>query len=244
MTANEVKPEIDGATRMFQAWEQEHGIRVSPSIHFTGGEPFLYDRFWDVVAYARGKGYGVAVMTNGCLVTEEDAQKALGLGISDIQVSLEGPPNLHISIRGKGSFNAASKGVEYLVAAGNRVSANVTLSRININKIEETTEIAKEMGFYSIGFSRIVPCGRGKALIDHLLTPQELKSAYQKIISLGGVGAGSPPASIRSICRRRSTSSGATSAGSAASRRCSAAGAGDARSRGTGAATISRQSCR
>ncbi len=65
---------------MFQAWEQEHGIMVSPSIHFTGGEPFLYDRFWDVMAYARGKGYGVAVMTNGCLVTKEDAQKASASG--------------------------------------------------------------------------------------------------------------------------------------------------------------------
>ncbi len=77
-----------------------------------------------------------------------------------------------------------AKGVEHLVAAGNRVSANVTLSRLNVDKIEETTEIAKEMGFYGIGFSRMVPCGRGKALLDHFLTPQELKSAYQKIVSL------------------------------------------------------------
>jgi radical SAM protein with 4Fe4S-binding SPASM domain len=184
MTADEVKREIDGATRMFQAWEQEHGMRVSPSVHFTGGEPFLYEGLWDVVAYARAKGYGVAVMTNGCLITEEDAQRAFDLGISDIQVSLEGPPNLHASIRGKGSFNAAAKGVEYLVAAGNKVSANVTLSRINVNKIGKTTEIAKEMGFNSIGFSRVVPCGRGKAFIDHLLTPQELRSAYQEIVSL------------------------------------------------------------
>ncbi|MGO8989558.1 MAG: radical SAM protein [bacterium] len=184
MTANEVKREIDGATRMFQAWEQEHGIRVSPSIHFTGGEPFLYDGLYDVMADARAKGYGFAVMTNGCLVTEEDAQRVFDLGVSDIQVSLEGPPSLHESIRGNGSFNAAAKGVEYLLAAGNKVSVNVTLSRINVGKIEETTEIAKEMGFHSIGFSRIVPCGRGKALLDHFLSPQELKSAYQKIVSL------------------------------------------------------------
>ncbi len=184
MRANEVKCEIDGATRMFQAWEQEHGIRVSPSIHFTGGEPFLYEGLWDVVAYARLKGYGVAAMTNGCLVTEEDAHRAFDLGMSDIQVSLEGPPNLHTSIRGKGSFNAAAKGAHYLVAAGNKVGANVTLSRLNVNKIEETTEIAKEMGLNNIGFSRVVPCGRGKALIDQFLTPQELKSAYQKIVLL------------------------------------------------------------
>jgi radical SAM protein with 4Fe4S-binding SPASM domain len=184
MTANEVKREIDGATQMFQAWEEEHGIRVSPSIHFTGGEPFLYKGLWDVIAYSKAKGYGVAMMTNGCLITKDRAKKASSLGISDIQVSLEGPPELHASIRGRGSFNAATKGVEHLVAEGNRVSANVTLSRLNVGKIEETVEVARAMGFYGIGFSRMVPCGRGKTLLDSLLTPQELQSAYQRIVSL------------------------------------------------------------
>jgi radical SAM protein with 4Fe4S-binding SPASM domain len=184
MTANEVKREIDGATQMFQAWEGEHGIRVSPSIHFTGGEPFLYKGLWDVIAHSKAKGYGVAMMTNGCLITKDRAKRASSIGISDIQVSLEGPPELHASIRGRGSFTAAAKGVEHLVAEGNRVSANVTLSRLNAGKIEETVEVARAMGFYGIGFSRIVPCGSGKALLDSLLTPQELKSAYQKVISL------------------------------------------------------------
>jgi radical SAM protein with 4Fe4S-binding SPASM domain len=184
MTGNAVKHEIDGATQMFKAWEEEHGIHVSPSIHFTGGEPFLYERLWDVIAYSKNKGYGVAIMTNGCLITQEDAKRAFQLKISDIQVSLEGTPDLHDTIRGKGSFDAAAKGVEKLVATGNKVSANVTLSRLNVDKIEETTEIAKGMGFYGIGFSRMVPCGRGRELIDHFLTSRELKAAYQEIISL------------------------------------------------------------
>ena len=184
MTTNEVKREIDGATQMFQAWEEEHGIEVSPSIHFTGGEPFLYDGLWDVIAYSKKKKYGVALMTNGCLIKKEEARRASDLKISDIQVSLEGPPDLHDSIRGKGSFAAATKGVGELVAVGNRVSANVTLSRLNVDTIEETVGIAKEMGFYGIGFSRMVPCGRGKTLLNHFLTAQEIKSAYQRIISL------------------------------------------------------------
>ena len=184
MTPDEVKREIDGANEMFQAWENEHGILVSPSIHFTGGEPFLYRGLWDGIAYSKEKGYGVALMTNGCLINREEAQRAFDLKISDIQVSLEGPPDLHDSIRGKGSFAAAAKGVEQLVAVGNRVSANVTLSRLNFGTIDETVEIAKGMGFYGIGFSRMVPCGRGKGLLDSFLTPQELKAAYQRIISL------------------------------------------------------------
>ena len=95
MTSDEVKHEIDGATEMFQAWEEEHGILVSPSIHFTGGEPFLYKGLWDVITYAKEKGYGIALMTNGCLVTSDDAKQASARGISDIQISLEGPPHLH-----------------------------------------------------------------------------------------------------------------------------------------------------
>jgi len=183
MTVGQVKREIDGATQMFQAWEEEHGIKVAPSIHFTGGEPFLYRGLFDVIAYSKAKGYGVAMMTNGCLITKERAKKLSHLGISDIQVSLEGPPGVHASIRGRGSFQSAAKGVEHLVSAGRRVSANVTLSRLNFDKIEETVEVAKAIGFHRIGFSRMVPCGSGKALLTQFLTPQELKSAYQKILS-------------------------------------------------------------
>lgn len=186
MTASEVKDEIDGVTEMFEAWEKEHGIRVSPSVHFTGGEPFLYVGLWDVIAYSKEKGFKVALMTNGTTLTREDAKRASLLGISDIQVSLEGPLDLHDAIRGTGSFTAAAKGVERLVGAGNQVSANVTLSRLNVNQIEETVEVARGMGFYGIGFSRMVPCGRGKSLLDSILTPQELKTAYLKVNSLNG----------------------------------------------------------
>src|SRR4030043_899574 len=82
IAVGEVKREIDGATQMFQAWEEEHGIKVAPSIHFTGGEPFLYRGLLDVIAYSKAKGYGVAMMTNGCLITKERAKKVFSLGIS------------------------------------------------------------------------------------------------------------------------------------------------------------------
>lgn len=184
MTPDTVKSEIDGATEMFQAWEAEYDATVVPSIHFTGGEPFLYEGLWDVVAYARERGYTVALMTNGCLITAEDARRAVHVGLSDIQVSLEGPEGLHDSIRGAGSFIAMAKGVELLARSGNRVHANVTLSRLNGESVEETREAARRIGCRDIGFSRVVPCGRGKAFLESLLRPQELRRAYQKITAL------------------------------------------------------------
>lgn len=202
MTADEVKQQIDGATDMFKAWEWEHGISVSPSIHFTGGEPFLYEGVWEVIEHCRNSGYETAIMTNGSLIRRKDAQRAFSLGISDIQISLEGPAELHDAIRGRGSFALAARGVDRLVSEGNRVSANTTLSRLNVDMIGETARIAKNLGFSKIGFSRVVPCGAGGSLIDSLLAPGELKTAYQEAMSLGSpsfsVGSGDPLAGILS----------------------------------------------
>ncbi|HTZ41382.1 MAG TPA: radical SAM protein [Syntrophales bacterium] len=184
MTAGEVMSEIDGAARMFQAWESEQEVRVSPSIHFTGGEPLLYSGFWDVVRHARFSGCRVAVMTNGSLVTDEDARHFKDLEVFDIQVSLEGPQDLHDSIRGEGSFQAALRGTDRLARSQNRVSANVTLSRLNAPFIGETVRIARDAGFSSIGFSRLVPCGSGGTMLESILSPDEVRDAYGKALSL------------------------------------------------------------
>ncbi|MDD5168313.1 MAG: radical SAM protein [Syntrophales bacterium] len=184
MSVEEVCREIDGATEMFRAWEEEYDISLSPSIHFTGGEPFLYKGLWDIIAHARQSGYKVAILTNGCLITAEDARRASDLGIMDIQVSIEGTPEIHDTIRGKDSFDAAAKGARTLVAAGNRVSANMTLSRLNAACIEQAAEIARDIGFSGMGLSRLVPCGGGRELADSLLSPEEIKGAFQKIAVL------------------------------------------------------------
>ena len=200
MTTHDLKEEIDGATEMLRAWEEEYGISLSPSIHFTGGEPFLYNGIWDVIAHARQTGYKVAVLTNGCLITAEDAENASALGVGDIQISLEGPPGIHDGIRGSGSFAAAIKGAQLLINAGNCVSANMTLSRLNVKNIEETVKIAQDSGFSGIGFSRLVPCGSGESLLDTMLTSQEIEAAYGKIIALNSpsfeVASGDPLAGV------------------------------------------------
>lgn len=200
MSIGELKQQIDGATEMLLAWEEEYDISLSPSIHFTGGEPFLYKGLWNVIGHAMQSGYNVAILTNGCLITKADAEKANAFGIADIQISLEGPPEIHDAIRGLGSFTAAAKGARLLIDAGNCVSSNMTLSRLNINSVEETAEIAKDVGFSGIGFSRLVPCGSGKNLLDSLLESQEIKTAYQKILALNSpsfkVDSGDPLAGV------------------------------------------------
>jgi len=202
MSADELKCEIDGAMEMLKAWEEDYDIAFSPSIHFTGGEPFVYRGLWDVIAHARRCGFNVAILTNGSLVTAEDAVKASHLGIVDVQVSLEGPPEIHDGIRGPGSFAAAVKGARLLIEAGNKVSANMTFSGLNVGSIGETTEIARGIGFSAMGFSRLVPCGSGETLLANMLTSSEVRNAYQRALALSSpsfaVTSGDPLAGVLS----------------------------------------------
>ena len=206
MSVDELKQEIDGAAEMFTAWEEE-GVSVTPSIHFTGGEPFLFAGLWDVIAHARQREFAVALMSNGILIADEDAVKTRVWDIFDVQISLEGPAVIHNRIRGSGSFQGALQGARRLLAAGNRISANVTLSRVNIGYIEETIDIARNAGFNSIGFSRIVPCGRGRGLLDYFLTPEEVRDAYERAFALSdaefSVVSGDPLAGVTQGIRPR-----------------------------------------
>lgn len=200
LSIGELKQQIDGATDMLRAWEEEYDISLSPSIHFTGGEPFLYKGIWEVVTHARESGYKIAILTNGCLITAEDAERASAIGIVDIQISIEGTPGIHDGIRGPGSFAQAAKGARLFIDAGNCVSANMTLSRLNIKSVEDTVQIARDIGFSGIGLSRLVPCGSGENLLDCLLTPQEIKSTYQRILALNSpsfeIASGDPLAGV------------------------------------------------
>lgn len=196
MSVLELKQEIDGVREMFEAWEEEYKIALSPSIHFTGGEPFVYQGLWDIIGHARQLGFTVAILTNGTLITAQDALKSFQLGISDIQISLEGPPVVHDGIRGAGSFENAIKGARLLIAAGSTVSTSMTLSNLNIGHIAETAHIAKDIGFSSMGFSRLVPCGSGGSMLPNMLTATELRNAYQEASDLNSpsfsVTAGDP----------------------------------------------------
>ena len=184
MSSRELKQEIDGVRELFTDWEKDYNIVLSPSIHFTGGEPFLYKGLWDVIAHARRSGFSVAILTNGTLVKAEDAAVAACLGVTDIQVSLEGPPEIHDAIRGAGSFDAAVRGARLLIEAGIKVNANMTLSGLNVASLEETTGIARRIGFAGMGFSRLVPCGSGENLLADMLADSEIKDAYQRALAL------------------------------------------------------------
>jgi AdoMet-dependent heme synthase len=144
-------------------------------------------------------GFEIYLLTNGTLIDHETARQ-LGDTVTGVQVSIEGPEEIHDAIRGMGTFAKAVTGVKEMVAAGIPVSLNATISRLNADNLSAIVSLGRDLGAKKVGFSRLVPQGNGAALSDSMLTAGEVLTTYRSLLSLnnGGVevSTGDPIAAI------------------------------------------------
>jgi MoaA/NifB/PqqE/SkfB family radical SAM enzyme len=75
-------------------------------IHFSGGEPLLWDGLFTIADYAKHRKHiKVNLTTNGTLLNREMAKKSIHSRFKTISVSLDSPDeSIHDSIRGTGNW--------------------------------------------------------------------------------------------------------------------------------------------
>ncbi|HUV52794.1 MAG TPA: radical SAM protein [Dehalococcoidia bacterium] len=178
MNYREICRAIDNIKEAVQSWVTEYDMEMSPSFHFTGGEPLLRNELFLILDYVRGNGFSSALMSNGTLIDGDTARKIKETGVSDVQISLDGLEDTHDSLRGKGSSRRTLEGIRNLVAQGVDTNINLTVSRVNMEQVDELVHLAEELGVSAIAFSRLVPIGRGKGLSVQALTAEEVADFY------------------------------------------------------------------
>jgi radical SAM protein with 4Fe4S-binding SPASM domain len=156
MSTAEVKQVID---RIF---DEAH----CPTVSFTGGEPTLRQDLPELIAYGKGKGMRVNLITNGLRCADADFVQGLQLaGLDSAQVSLEGPiPEVHDAVvRHAGAFEKTTRAVHVLRAAGIHTHTNTTICGSNrAHLMELVNYIADEL--HSEYFSMNVVISTGTAL--------------------------------------------------------------------------------
>lgn len=183
LSLREIEQVLDEIGEMFSAWSDAYALSIAPSFNITGGEPLLREDLPEVLAGIRKRGYDVFLLTNGVQVDRERARQLAGPGIKGVQVSFEGCEEVHDNVRGGGSFSRATDGAERLLDAGLPVTLNVTLSRMNAKSMKKVILFASHMGVQRVGFSRMVPAGRGCELVSEMLSPAEVRALYEHIFS-------------------------------------------------------------
>ncbi len=174
MTYEEICQAIDEVANAVQYWTIHYEVKVLPSIHFTGGEPFLRDDVFDLLRHARWRGFTTSLLSNGTLITIDNAREIRAAEVEDVQVSLDGMETIHDGIRGRGAFRKAVTGIRNLVTQGIDSNINMTVSNLNYCDLGSVVQLAGELGTSAVSFSRLVPCGRGKDLNEYSLTQEQL----------------------------------------------------------------------
>ncbi len=180
----EIKRTIAEVADMVTAWSEEYGLAFSRSMNITGGEPLLRPDLFPILDEVRKQGFDCTLLTNGTLISPDIAATLADMGLAGVQVSIEGSEEVHDSIRGAGSFAASAAGIEHLVDAGVPVTINATISSLNVSSMKHIIAFGSHVGVKRVGFSRLVPAGRGRSLISRMLQPEEVREFFDSALSL------------------------------------------------------------
>jgi len=124
--------------------------KLRPRITITGGEPLLHPDLIPFVTYIKKKGLRLNFNTNGLLLAK-NAKLLVELGVDDISISIDGPPDVHDIIRGmKGAFGLAYNGVKAVRKARGRsfkpiIRINATITPQNTGHLVEICRIARDL---------------------------------------------------------------------------------------------------
>ena len=181
LTLPEIRDTLSEIFSMCRAWQDAYGIAAMPEFNITGGEPLLRRDLTTILEEIAGKGHAVYLLTNGILIDQDKARQFVAAGVRGVQVSLEGPEEVHDRIRGTRSFHASLNGIAALLDAKMPVTVNTTLSRMNADVFFELARQMSALGVPRLGYSRLVPSGRGAGLVGQMLGTDEVQRLYERV---------------------------------------------------------------
>jgi len=142
-------------------------------VKLTGGEPLLHPDFERLLEIVRRAGLGLTMETNGVLCTPHLATEMARCFQPFVSVSIDGADaETHEEIRGvPGSFEAATRAVGELAAAGLEPQIIFTVMRSNTHQLDDVVGMAERLGAGSVKFNVVQPTARGERLHRDGQTP-------------------------------------------------------------------------
>jgi len=149
----------------------------------SGGEPLLIKDVFEIISYAKRKGFNVSMPTNGTLVTEEIAKKLKTSGLRVANVSIEGPEEIHDYMRGKGNFRRAINGLRLLRQAGIETTIAMAITRKNYQYLSYIIELAIDSGATTVKFQPFSAgfLAEGKSASEFMITEKEIPQLNEEI---------------------------------------------------------------
>jgi radical SAM protein with 4Fe4S-binding SPASM domain len=168
-------------------WDEMRGVVDDlagyqiPALLFSGGEPLIHPRFFDLARYARSRELRLTLSTNGTLIDHPTAQSLKDIGFSYVGISLDGIGATHDTFRGrKGAFDKAVAAFRHCKAVGQKVGLRLTLSAHNIADLDQILDFIEAEDIDRVCFYHLVYSGRGSQVVD--VSHEDSRRALDKIV--------------------------------------------------------------
>ena len=115
---------------------------------FSGGEIFLRQDLFELIAYGRGLNFDVSLKTNALLIDQSRARKLRELDIRKIQISIySADAAIHDAItKVPGSLERSLRAIQFLLAEGLQVKLACPLMKQNLAAFRDVQSLAEELG--------------------------------------------------------------------------------------------------
>lgn len=150
-------------------------------VAFTGGEPFLAERFAEVILFCRMQDKKVTLISNGTVGTEADYRRLLQLGVGLFEFPVHSAhADVHdrmVQVRGSWKKSVAS--IQKIQELGGYAVPVVVITKHNVNLLGETLDFLSSLGCKRVMLNRYNIGGKAcENPLEVSATAEELRSAF------------------------------------------------------------------
>lgn len=163
-------------------------------ITLSGGEPTLRNDWDQIAADATSRGVLVNMVTNGVYTagrTAADlAAKAKAAGLSNVGISVDGPREVHETIRGANTFDRTLDSIREFAQAGVKVAVLTTINRMNFPVLEQMKQVVEQSGATMWRLQLGKPMGSLGDHQDWVISPAQVPELVRRLAEMkqkGGV---------------------------------------------------------
>ena len=151
-------------------------------IAFTGGEPFMAERFLEIVLFCRMKGKSITIISNGTYAKDDDYKQLINIGVGLFEIPIHSDNfKIHDAMtQQNGSWEKSQHSIKYITENGGYVVPVIVLTKFNAEVIEDTLRFISSLGLKRIMLNRYNIGGHGvKAPLDVSPTIKEIQNAFE-----------------------------------------------------------------
>ncbi len=150
-------------TEQVKATIDDLKVAQVPVLILSGGEPLMRPDIYEITAYAKAKGFYVALSTNGTLINEDNIEQIKAADYQYVGISIDGLEEFHDDFRRqKGSFKTAMHALKLCKEKGIKVGMRLCLTRENDKDLPAILNLMEEHKIDKFYLSHLNYSGRGK----------------------------------------------------------------------------------